>query len=192
MFRKFTQWFDNPPPKNAPDNHPCDYQNCVERGIYRAPKSRHQLDKGVNDWHWLCLGHVRDYNSSWNYYTNMSETEIVNERQSDITWDRPTWSLGDQPQNKIFQYKFEDPFGFFESQPKNNSVNNTINPNQDALDLLGLRIPFTREQLQKNYRQLVKKYHPDTNRDNPEAEEMIRRLNQAYSRLQKMGEEGFL
>lgn len=187
MLRKFTQWFDNPPPKNAPDNHPCDHPNCLDLGVYRAPKSRQHLEKGTNDWYWLCLIHVRDYNNSWNYYTNMSEAEITHERENDITWDRPTWSMHTSEKNKIFQYKFEDPFGFFDPEAKANPLNNLPkNPEQEALDLLNLSIPFSRTALQKNYRLLVKKYHPDTNQDDPQAEEMIRKLNHAYSHLQKL------
>lgn len=187
MLRKFTQWFDNPPPKNAPANHTCDHPNCKDTGIYRAPKSRQTLEKGINEWYWLCLVHVRDYNNSWNYYTNMSEIEITHERQNDVTWDRPTWSMQTLEKNKVFRHNFEDPFGFFNAETSPKPINNLAkNPDQEALDLLNLTIPFNRTALQKNYRLLVKQYHPDTNQGNPQAEEMIRKLNHAYSRLQKL------
>lgn len=186
MFRKFTQWFDNPPPKNPPESYKCDYQGCLEFGIYRAPKSRYQLERGVNDWLWLCLTHVRDYNNSWNYYTNMSEAEISHERHNDVTWDRPTWSVQENKKGSPFQQKFDDPFGFFNSGPQQKPPLFVKNLEQEALDLLGLVIPFTRQELRTKYRQLAKKYHPDTNKNNPEAEEMIRKLNHAYSQLQKL------
>jgi DnaJ-domain-containing protein 1 len=185
MFRKFTQWFDNPPPKSAPENYPCDHQGCIEAGVYRAPKSRHQLNKGANDWYWLCLIHIRDYNNAWNYYSNMSESEVWEERHSDVTWDRPTWSVENNQKNQSFQYKFNDPFGFF-GDTHTAAPTPSKNPDQEALDTLQLSIPFTRQELRVNYRKLVKQYHPDTNKDNPAAEEMIRKLNQAYSHLQKM------
>jgi molecular chaperone DnaJ len=35
--------------------------------------------------------------------------------------------------------------------------------------------------IKKAYRQLVRKYHPDTNRNNPEAEEKFKKINAAYS-----------
>lgn len=191
MLRKFTQWFDNPPPKNAPENYPCDHPGCLDTGIYRAPKSRGHLEKGFNDWYWLCLIHVRDYNNSWNYYTNMSETEITHERQKDVTWERPTWPLHNAEKHTTFQYHFEDPFGFFDTgssstSSKDSANNSTKNFDQEALDLLNLSIPFTRAALQKNYRLLVKQYHPDTNQGNLQAEEMIRKLNHAYAHLQKL------
>ncbi len=103
MFKKFTQWFDNPPPHVAPENHLCDYQGCTVQGIYRAPKSRDQLERGKNDWYWLCLPHIRLYNQSWNYYSHMTESEIVQERHSDITWDRPTWSFSSPSKQPLFK-----------------------------------------------------------------------------------------
>lgn len=115
----------------------------------------------------------------------MSESEVWEERHSDITWDRPTWSVQNNPKNQSFQYKFNDPFGFFGNTHTAPSTPSK-NPDQEALDTLQLSIPFTRQELRVNYRNLVKQYHPDTNKDNPAAEEMIRKLNQAYSHLQKM------
>ena len=70
------------------------HEGCVDKGIYRAPKSRYHLESGVDDWHWFCLIHIRDYNARWNYYNNMSETEIERERRADVTWQRPSWPLG--------------------------------------------------------------------------------------------------
>lgn len=186
MFRKFTQWFDNPPPKAPPESYLCDCQGCPELGIYRAPKSRGQLNRGANDWYWLCLTHVREYNNAWNYYSNMSEAEIDSERQNDVTWDRPTWSFQHKNKSQPFQHTFDDPFGFFNSDTQQKMPLPLKNPDQEALDLLELSIPFTRQELRTNYRNLAKKYHPDTNKDNPQAEEMIRKLNHAYAVLQKI------
>lgn len=184
MFKKFTQWFDNPPPKNTPDNHACDHPGCEAFGLYRAPKSRKHLEKGVNDWYWLCLTHVRDYNNSWNYYANMNEAQINAERINDVTWDRPSWTFGQQ--NCILNHTFKDPFGFFENNYSSEKTHTPPSKDQEAFNLLELSIPFTREQLQKNYRRLAKKYHPDANCNNPNSHEMIRRINQAYSYLQKI------
>lgn len=183
MFRKFTQWFGTPPPHSAPADHRCNYEGCTEVDVYRAPRSRKQLNRHDNNW--FCLAHVREYNNSWNYYTNMSEIEIIRERQSDIIWDRSSWPANSRSKNQAYKYKFDDPFGFFEFGTENTPIEITSHPDQDALDLLNLSFPFTREQLQKNYRHLVKKYHPDLNQASLNAQEMIRKINQAYAQLQK-------
>lgn len=184
MFKKFSQWFDDPPPSIAPENHICDAQGCNKEGIYRAPKSRYHLEKSMNEWYWLCLQHVRQYNQSWNYYVHMSEGEIVQERQKDLVWDRPSWTVSHSSSKTWFHETIKDPFGFFATGAI--SSPETVSEQGQALALLQLTMPFTLNELRTNYRMLVKKYHPDMNQQTLEAEEMIRKLNQAYAYLQKM------
>ncbi len=42
---------------------------------------------------------------------------------------------------------------------------------------------LTEETLRKQYKKLVKKYHPDVNRDDKDAEEKFKLLGQAYKTL---------
>ena len=67
----------------------CFNKKCCKKAEYRAPKSRSNL----NDYHWFCLEHIREYNKSWNYYEGMSENEIEIEIRSSTTWERPTWPI---------------------------------------------------------------------------------------------------
>ena len=55
---------------------------------------------------------------------------------------------------------------------------------QDYYDLLGLDAEATAEEIKKAYRRLAHQYHPDKNPDNPQAEEVFKRLSQAYQTLQ--------
>lgn len=50
-------------------------------------------------------------------------------------------------------------------------------------EILGVNESFTQEELKKSYRNLSKKYHPDINKDNKEAEEKFKEVNEAYSIL---------
>ncbi len=68
----------------------CDHPGCDAGADFRAPRSRLELDR----YYWFCLEHVRAYNSAWNYYRGMSETEIESEIRYDTVWQRPTWKLG--------------------------------------------------------------------------------------------------
>src|SRR5580693_10074255 len=92
---------------NAP-MRACDHPGCIGVGDFRAPKSR--LD--LHDYHWFCLEHVRAYNSAWNYYAGMSETEIESEIRYDTVWQRPTWKLG-QRHTPSYGARMRDPFGFY-------------------------------------------------------------------------------
>ena len=50
-------------------------------------------------------------------------------------------------------------------------------------EILGVNRKTSKEEIKINYRKLAKKYHPDTNKDNPEAEEMFKNINEAYATL---------
>jgi len=53
----------------------------------------------------------------------------------------------------------------------------------DYYQTLGVDQTVTQQQLKKKYRELAKKYHPDTNPDNPEAEATFKKITEAYNVL---------
>ncbi len=54
---------------------------------------------------------------------------------------------------------------------------------EDLYQILGVPRDASQAEIKKVYRQLVRQYHPDTNRDNPDAEEKFKKINAAYSVL---------
>ena len=50
----------------------CEIEGCEGAGLYRAPVSPERL----NEFHWFCLDHVREYNRSWNFFEGRSEEEL--------------------------------------------------------------------------------------------------------------------
>ncbi len=54
---------------------------------------------------------------------------------------------------------------------------------RDYYEVLGVSKTATQDELKKAYRQLARKYHPDLNKDNPEAAEKFKECNEAYSVL---------
>ncbi len=55
--------------------------------------------------------------------------------------------------------------------------------NKDYYQILGVSRNASSEEIKKAYRQLALKYHPDRNKENPEAEEKFKEASEAYSVL---------
>ncbi len=54
---------------------------------------------------------------------------------------------------------------------------------EDYYQLLGISPDAGKDEIKKAYRKLALKYHPDRNPDNPEAEEMFKKISEAYAVL---------
>lgn len=162
----------------------CDQPGCAHAGEYRAPKSRSTL----YDYYWFCLEHVRAYNAAWDYYAGMSPEEIEAMVRQDVTWQRPTWRLGERTSGRS-SFRFDpagirDPFGIFgdereEAAPKRRPPT----PEEEAMRVLDLGAAFTVVELKARYKELVKRHHPDANGGDKAAEERFKVISQAYKTL---------
>ena len=54
---------------------------------------------------------------------------------------------------------------------------------RDYYEVLGLSKGSGEQEIKRAYRKLAKKYHPDMNQGNPQAEKMFQEVNEAYSVL---------
>jgi len=54
---------------------------------------------------------------------------------------------------------------------------------EDYYKLLGVNKKATKDEIKKAFRKLAMKYHPDKNKDNKEAEEKFKKINEAYAVL---------
>jgi hypothetical protein len=160
----------------------CDHDGCAEIGDYRAPKSRDTL----NDYYWFCLDHVRAYNASWNFYAGMNADEIESLLRNDVTWERPTWPMGQRTGGfRIDASKIKDGFGIFgeefsETLHERGPVNA---PEMAAMREMNLKAPLSVELVRARYKELCKLHHPDANGGDKEAEERFKRIGQAYKTL---------
>lgn len=192
MLYKFSQWLDRGINQDAPKSKICDHPDCEGEGIHRAPKSRYNLQRGVNDWYWFCLNHIRDYNAQWNYYTDMPEKDQMQDRIDDVVWQRPSWPLGASQtsyENPPFS-NVNDPFGFFEDelplQHPQHAHKRLTKEQTRSINLFNITYPFTQEQLTKQYRLLAKQHHPDANNNSTQANESFRKIGEAYQILLKI------
>ena len=162
-------------PQNEGKFHKCDAPGCKERGEFRAPK-----DKNLKEYYWFCLKHVQEYNQRWNYYDG---TEPKEDEQHGTHRFRG------------FSSKIRYSFGFnFEEEFQAGKYNFSQFDYADALytrqereylEILELspQDVIDSEVLKKQYKKLVKLYHPDLNNNDHEKEEKFKLLNNAYNHL---------
>ena len=167
----------------------CDSDRCNEKGEYRAPKSRIML----NEYFYFCLKHIKEYNKSWDFYKGMSVDQIESSMRNDTVWDRPSWPLKGNYKNVFDEFnRYTDDFIKNEDDKvndnyfKNKQLDETLNiEDTKALNDLGLEMPISLEKIKKNYKKLVKIFHPDVNGNNKNAEEKFKQINESYKLLLK-------
>jgi hypothetical protein len=169
------------PDPDAPDQI-CDAPECTLPGEYKAPKSRSE----IREFHWFCLEHVREFNSSWDYYKGMSPAEIEAQLRADASWQRPTWPLGQLGHSPRFEAAFEDhlhAFNFGSRPMSPRAVEDPPPELRDALGVLGLIWPVSFSDVKAKYKQLAKRHHPDANGGDRDSEEILKSINLAYATL---------
>jgi hypothetical protein len=166
----------------------CDWSKCSNKGNHRAPKSRNEL----NSFHWFCVSHAREYNKSWNYYNGMNDDDVEADVRKDTVWQRPTWRLGTNNsgnlESAVNLNSIHDPFDVLHNARLKaglHSLNETIYSSEQvrALAIFGLKRPGNAANIKQRYKELVKRYHPDTKGLDVNSDEIIKDVNQAYKIL---------
>ena len=178
----------------------CDHPHCSENGRFPAPKSRESRDG-----RWLfCLEHVRQYNAGWDFFRGMTDDDIQKYQREDVLGHRPTWKLGTKPQDEDPKVWVKDDLGILadvgvrmgeaqkDSRRKSSAELRLPPKDREALQALGfdlatLTLPMEKGVLKKQYKTMVKRYHPDANGGDREAEERLKSITQAYAYLQSRG-----
>lgn len=179
--------------KKATTGKPCGVSGCAATAEWHAPKSKKDMDDRV----WLCREHLRAHNERWNYFEGMSDSEIEKHSHQAEFGHRPTWPMGTRsgrptaPKGqKYWTYGFEDGFSEFEEAgaPKRGARKTALTKGQlDALDALGLEESATLSQVKARYKELVKRFHPDTNGGDRGKEERLKQVIKAYGHLRTSG-----
>lgn len=169
--------------RKTPAKRECNMPGCPAEGSHKAPK-----DRSLQGHYWFCYEHVQEYNSAWDYFSGMSAQDIESHIVKSMLWDRPTRrydglaALEGQLYRKAWQT-----YHFTEKEPpkeKPSAVGiSRDSPEFQAMAVMGLGPPLAMVSIKARYKELVKKYHPDVNRDDPTAEEMLKSINMAYTIL---------
>jgi len=167
----------------------CDSNNCKKKGEYRAPRSRILL----NSYFYFCLDHIKEYNKSWDFYKGMTVDQIENSMRNDTVWDRPSWPLKGTYKNVFDEINYDiDEFNKAENNKindkyfKSKMIDETLTfEDRQALKELQVEKPISLEKIKKNFKKLVKIFHPDVNGNNKKAEEKFKEINESYRLLLK-------
>lgn len=165
--------------QTPPSGHSCAWAGCSLPADFRAPKSRQHL----HEYQWFCQQHIALFNKNWNYFEGMNQDQIYEFQKDATIGHRPTWRI-DQTQGTSTA-QLENAFNrmFGDGKLKEQS-NRPINPkDRDALATLDLEHPTDKKTIKSQYRDLVKKYHPDVNAGNKRAEETFKKITLAYQYL---------
>jgi hypothetical protein len=187
------------------DGPRCERPGCAEPGQFRAPKGR--ANEGE---YWrFCLDHVREYNSSYNYFAGMPLDAVESYQKSAMTGHRPTWSMGVNgfrhagggqtnrwAEGESAAPRTQDPFEFFrgagfarqgEPAAEEASRPTVRTAERAAFATLDLEIDATKDEIKARYKALVKRFHPDANGGDRGTEDRFRAIVQAYGLLKSAG-----
>ena len=161
----------------------CDWNNCKELGEYKAPVERDNSKK----FRMLCLKHVKEFNKNWNYFSGMNDNQIMNFLKSDMTWHKPTqsFSSSDNFFKVLWNNTLKDEFDNRKIKSDFNYMRQFKFDNKDikAFEILGLSVGMKWMKIQKKFKTLVKKFHPDMNLGNKKYEEKLKLITLAYTQL---------
>lgn len=165
-------------PQSDDKGRKCDCEGCENNGEFRAPK-----DRSLKEYYWFCLEHVQEYNQKWNYYDGIEEeieAEVERRNRMRFRWfgSKIKYSFGNE---------FGDEYNTFRefSAEAMTQVYYTDadRRNLKIMELSSYQEEITIEVVKKQYKQLVKKYHPDVNQGDKNAEEKFKLLGAAYKSL---------
>ncbi len=176
----------------APDPHgPCAHAGCQAPGEFRAPHGRGASFDGPGDWQWLCLDHVRAFNSGYNFFSGMSPEEISEAQNPYGGWDRETRAFatggGDRPPRWA---DFTDPLDAIGARFRRATADDPRRDGRElsqadrrSLKLLGLGVDADRRALRQRYADLLRRYHPDHNGGDRSHEKALQAVIEAYTQL---------
>ena len=165
----------------------CDHPGCQEAGQYRAPKSPDVLD----DYFWFCKDHVREYNLKWNFFDGATEAEYLAQNDKDRVWERETKPFGKRSdeQRAWARLGVDDPHQVLGENATRNpgkSITGTRRlpaTERRAVEILEAKDHWTKAEVRKAYKALIKVLHPDMNGGDRGHEEQLQEVVWAWDQI---------
>lgn len=166
----------------------CDHPGCAEAGEFRAPGVRRPGFDGPGDWRWLCLDHVRAFNSGYNFFAGMTTEEIEAEQRPFAGWERETRAFTSNGSPGPRWADFTDPLDainarFADARMTRPDGRRLTDEDKRSLKTLGLRADADLKAIRQRYLDLVRRYHPDRNGGDRSHEKALQDVISAYTHL---------
>ncbi|MGY6635198.1 MAG: J domain-containing protein [Alkalilacustris sp.] len=172
----------------------CEHPGCDRPGQYRAPKSPDSLD----DYWWFCREHVREYNLKWNFFAGQTDEEMFENMEHDRVWGRATEPFSERDPRRADQRAWArlgvaDPMEILGDKATRNPGRTATNAHtrrlppteRRALEILDARDSWSRAEIRKQYKSLVKDLHPDMNGGNRADEDRLQEVVWAWDQLRE-------
>ena len=163
----------------------CEHEGCREPGKFRAPRAPDVLD----EYKWFCKDHVREYNLKWNFFNNTTEAEMNAQMSKDKVWERETRSFSDPEARAWARLGIEDPHQVLgENATKNPGKATTgsrrLPPTERrAIEILEAKDNWSKAEVRKAYKSLIKILHPDMNGGDRSQEEQLQEVVWAWDQI---------
>lgn len=168
-------------------NRVCDHEGCQNDGKYRAPKAPDVLD----EFFWFCQEHVREYNLKWNFFNGTTEAEINAQMSKDKVWERETRTFVDPETRAWARLGIDDPHQVLganatQNHGKARAGGRKLPPTERrAVDILEAEDTWTKAEIRKAYKALIKVLHPDINGGDRSQEEQLQQVVWAWSQIKE-------
>lgn len=168
----------------------CEHPGCREPGEFRAPAQGRRSDfDSPGQWRWLCLDHIRAFNSGYNFFQGMSPEEIEAAQTPYAGWERETRAFSSNGSPPPKWADFADPLDaigarFKARAPEQRTDGRELSEaDRKSLKVLGLELNADRRALRQRYADLVRRYHPDRNGGDRSHERALQAVIAAYTQL---------
>ncbi|MEC9198934.1 MAG: DnaJ domain-containing protein [Pseudomonadota bacterium] len=164
----------------------CEKPGCEEAGKYRAPRAPDVLDEYL----WFCKDHVREYNQQWSFFDGQTEAELNAQKSKDRVWERKTKAFTDPEARAWARLGIEDPHQVLgENATKNPGKSITghtrkLPPTERrAIEILEAKDHWTKAEIRKAYKALIKVLHPDMNGGDRSDEDKLQEVVWAWDQI---------
>ena len=166
----------------------CAAPGCAAAGEFRAPGIVRPGFDGPGEWRWLCLDHVREFNSAYNWFDGMTPDEINAAQTPYGGWERETRAFAGNGASPGPRWAdFSDPLDAigarFRARRERRDGRDLSEADRRNLGTLGLDVDADRRALRLRYAELVRRYHPDHNGGDRGHEKALQAVIEAYTAL---------